>query len=270
MLVTGKGGVGKSTVASAIALVAAQRGKKTLLVSMDGKEPVVATTANLDTLVFTTEEALREYIALYVKIPFVSRLGLLAQTLDFVADAAPGVKEILAVGKVCHEARTGLHDVVVVDAESSGHFVSQVSTPRTIRSLAQVGMLREQTDWMIAMLSDPSVTATVVVTTPEESPVDETIGLVSAIRERANVDVPAVVVNRMPAVAPTSGDDIAPRVVSTLRRRHAIAAGEVGRLVGGLAAGTDVVVAPVLRTNDAVETVVALAASLDLEFGEAL
>ena len=69
---------------------------------MDGKDPVCPSHPNLSTTVYETEEALREYIRLYVRIPLVSRIGVLAQTLDFVADAAPGVKEILAIGKVCY------------------------------------------------------------------------------------------------------------------------------------------------------------------------
>ncbi|MFM8389935.1 MAG: ArsA-related P-loop ATPase, partial [Actinomycetota bacterium] len=79
LFVTGKGGVGKSTVAAAIALLAARRGKKTLLVSMDGKDPVCPAHPNLVSSVYSTEEALREYIRLYVRIPLVSRLGVLAQ-----------------------------------------------------------------------------------------------------------------------------------------------------------------------------------------------
>ncbi|MFM2115879.1 MAG: hypothetical protein RI908_1620, partial [Actinomycetota bacterium] len=101
---------------------------------MDGKRPVSVGHPNLVTSVYSTEDALREYIRLYVRVPLVSRLGVLAQTLDFVADAAPGVKEILAIGKVCYEVRANHYDVVVVDAESSGHIASQLATPRTIRS----------------------------------------------------------------------------------------------------------------------------------------
>lgn len=267
MFVTGKGGVGKSTIASAIALLAARRDKRTLLVSMDGKTPSCPEHPNLSTAVYDTEEALREYIRIYVKIPFVARLGILAQTLDFVADAAPGVKEVLAVGKVCYEARSGGFDLVVVDAESSGHIASQLATPRTIRSLAQVGMLREQTDWMINMLSDPATTSVVVVTTPEESPVDETVELLAALRDDARVHVPLVIVNRMPRTPPAGTATIAPRISAVLSGRHEAAAEQVQRLLVGLASNAvDIVAVPRYESGD----VDAVATALDNEFGESL
>ena len=269
MFVTGKGGVGKSTVAASIATIAARRGKRTLLVSMDGKEPRCSPATNLTTVVYSTEDALREYVRIYVRIPLVSRLGLLAQTLDFVADAAPGVKEILAVGKVCYEVRENNFDLVVVDAESSGHIASQLATPRTIRSLAQVGMLREQTDWMIEMLSDDATTGVVIVTTPEESPVDETIDLAASVRREARVAVPLVVVNRMPPPPPRDGAQIAPRITATMAGRHALAVDQVRRVGEEVASGggTEVVIVPRVAGDDVVGGV---ASALEEEFGEGL
>ena len=239
-----------------------------MLVSMDGKEPVCPPHPNLTTSVYGTEEALREYVRLYVRIPLVSRIGLLAQTLDFVADAAPGVKEILAIGKVCYEVRADHFDLVVVDAESSGHIASQLATPRTIRSLAQVGLLREQTDWMIEMLSDPEVTAALVVTTPEESPVDETLELVERIRSDARVDVPLVVVNRMPPVPPRDTESVAPHITATLAARHGLATTQVGRLAD--LASVEVVLVPRTVRVDDEKVVDSVTGILDDEFGESL
>jgi len=235
---------------------------------MDGKDPVCPWHPNLSSCVYSTEEALREYIRLYVRIPLVSRIGVLAQTLDFVADAAPGVKEILAIGKVCYEVRADHYDLVVVDAESSGHIASQLATPRTIRSLAQVGMLREQTDWMIEMLSDTDTTAAILVTTPEESPVDETLELVGRIRAESQVDVPLVVVNRMPPSPPRDAAARAPHITATLAARHTVATTQVGRLAD--LASADVVLVPRSAPTDAVEVVDAVAGFLDDEFGESL
>jgi len=248
--------------------LAARRGKKTLLVSMDGKDPVCPSHPNLTSSVYSTEEALREYIRLYVRIPLVSRIGVLAQTLDFVADAAPGVKEILAIGKVCYEVRADHFDLVVVDAESSGHIASQLATPRTIRSLAQVGMLREQTDWMIEMLSDVAVTAAILVTTPEESPVDETLDLAERIRSESRVDVPLVVVNRMPPSPPRGTEAVAPHMTATLAARHGVATTQVGRLA--VIDSADVVLVPRAAPADDVRVVAAVAGFLDDEFGETL
>jgi anion-transporting ArsA/GET3 family ATPase len=235
---------------------------------MDGKRPVSVGHPNLVTSVYSTEDALREYIRLYVRVPLVSRLGVLAQTLDFVADAAPGVKEILAIGKVCYEVRANHYDVVVVDAESSGHIASQLATPRTIRSLAQVGMLREQTDWMIDMLSDADVTSAVLVTTPEESPVDETLELAGRIRDESRVDVPLIVVNRMPPAPPRDGATVAPHITATLNGRHLVATTQVARLKD--VASAEVVLVARAPQTDASDVVDAVARTLDEEFGEQL
>jgi len=269
LFVTGKGGVGKSAVAAGFAIASARRGRRTLLVSMDGKPTVCPEVEHLTTSVHSTEEALREYIRLYVKIPLVTRLGPLAQTLDFVADAAPGVKEILAVGKLCHEVRANHYDTVVADAESSGHIVGQLSTPATIRSLAQFGMIREQTNWMIDMLENPAVTAALVVTTPEESPVDETIELVEALRTTARVTVPLVVVNSMPEVAPRVDVNPIPRILEFVARRHEAAFGEVRRLSEAVGA-IDIVSLSRIDGSSASELPARIADQLVAELGEDL
>ncbi|MEO5899514.1 MAG: ArsA-related P-loop ATPase [Ilumatobacteraceae bacterium] len=210
LFVTGKGGVGKTTVAAALAELAVQQGKRTLVCEMDAKG-ALATAFDVGGLEFeptevrpdlfamamNTEDSLREYLRLFVRIPFVGRIGPLARTFDFVADAAPGVKEILAVGKLCYEVRERHYDLVVVDAEASGHIVAQIGAPNAIRELVQVGLVRDQTDWMIDILTDPLRTGLVVVTTPEEMPVTETIELLDRVEAETKVEIAAVVANRV-------------------------------------------------------------------------
>jgi len=106
------------------------------------------------------------------------------------------VKEILAVGKLCYEVRERNYDLVVVDAEASGHIVAQIDAPRAIRDLVQVGMVRDQTDWMLEILGDRARTGLVVVTTPEEMPVTETVEL-AKVQATTDVDVAAVIANRV-------------------------------------------------------------------------
>lgn len=210
LFVTGKGGVGKTTIAAAIALLAASRGKRTLLCEMDSKgslagafdaPPLRFAPRQLDTGIWAmsmnTEDALREYLRLFVRIPFVGRIGPLAHTVDFVANAAPGVKEILGLGKICYEVRERHFDLVVVDAEASGHVVAQIAAPRVIGDMVHVGMVRDQTRWMLDILDDPARTALVAVTTPEEMPVNETAELIGRIRAETSVDVAGVVANRV-------------------------------------------------------------------------
>ena len=202
--------MGKTTIAAALADIAARHGRRTLVCEMDAKgalsqafdvgtlEFTPTTVApNLSAMTMNTEDALREYLRLFVKIPLLGRIGPLAKTFDFVADAAPGVKEILAVGKLCYEVRERNYDIVIVDAEASGHVVSQIGAPRVIRDLVQVGLVRDQTQWMLDILDDPSRTGVAVVTTPEEMPVTETIDLLARLTEETGVHPAAVVANRV-------------------------------------------------------------------------
>ena len=152
---------------------------------------------NLFAMAMNTEDSLREYLRLFVRVPLLGRIGPLASTFDFVADAAPGVKEILGVGKLCWEVRERHYDLIVVDAEASGHIVSQIGAPRVIADLVQVGLVRDQTQWMLDILDDPTRTGVAVVTTPEEMPVTETIELLARLRAETGAHASAVIANRV-------------------------------------------------------------------------
>jgi len=209
LFVTGKGGTGKTSIAAAIALAASRTGRRVLAVEMDAKgslptmlgaartgyEPV-AVAPNLSVMSMDTESSLREYLRIHLRIPFVARLGPLAGVFDFVADAAPGVKEILGVGKVAWEVREQRWDLVVVDSEASGHVVSQIASPRVINRLVPGGPLASQTKWMLDILEDPARTGVVVVSTTEELAVTETTSLVDRLRTETGTALAAVVVNR--------------------------------------------------------------------------
>ncbi len=237
VFVTGKGGVGKSTIASALALVAARRGQRTLACEFDAKGNLAdffsaAPTGwdptevqpNLFAMSMDTEESLKEYLRLQVKIPLVARIGPLARTLDFVANAAPGVKEILTVGKVVWETKEQHYDLVVVDASATGHVVAQLSAPQAIGELVKVGLVRDQTAWLSEILDDPATTGAVIVAAPEEMPVNESLELAARIRAETRVDLAATVVNR---VLPELFSRDEEEVFEALRRPDAIAALEV-------------------------------------------
>ncbi|HET9600681.1 MAG TPA: ArsA-related P-loop ATPase [Acidimicrobiales bacterium] len=243
LFVTGKGGVGKTTISAALAVLAASRGRRVLVCEVDAKGTLAAAFEagplrfeartvhpGVSAMAMNTEDSLREYLRLYVRLPLVTRLGPLARTFDFVADAAPGVKEILTVGKVCYEVRERHYDLVVVDAAASGHIAGQLSAPWTINDLVQVGLVRDQTRWMTEILADPEQTGVVVVTTAEELPVVETIDLVGRLGATVPVRVAAVVVNRVLPELFTRKDEL---VFSALRQPEAVDA-----LARQLAGGT--------------------------------
>ena len=210
IFVTGKGGVGKTTVAAALAWLAADRGKRTLVCEIDAKgnladffetaptrfaEREIA--PRLWAMSMDTEASLKQYLSLQLKLPLVARIGPLAKMFDFVATAAPGVKEIVTVGKLCWEVKERHYDIIVVDASASGHIVSQLAAPQAINQLVQVGLVRQQTGWMLDILDDPATTGLVVVATPAEMPVSETLELTTRLRRETSVDLAAVVVNRV-------------------------------------------------------------------------
>ena len=210
LFVSGKGGVGKTTIAAALALLAAERGQRTLVCEVDAKGDLAASyecdatgfhprevSPGLWAMSMNTEESLREYLNINLKIPMMGRIGPLAKAFDFVATAAPGVKEILTVGKLTYEVRERHYDLVVVDASATGHIVGQLAAPQAINSLVQVGLVRQQTGWMLEILSDPVLTGLCIVATPEEMPVLETIELAHRVKDETTVDLAAVVVNRV-------------------------------------------------------------------------
>ena len=283
VFVTGKGGVGKTTVAAGLAQLAAEHGRRVLVCEVDAKGDVTALFESPPTdftprevapgiwsMSMDTEASLREYLKLHLRIPVVGRIGPLAKAFDFVATAAPGVREILTVGKLCWEVRERHYDLVVVDAPASGHVIGQLAAPQAINDLVKVGSIRSQTDWMLDILSDPHRTGLVAVCTPEEMPVSETIELDRRVREETSVRMAAVVVNRVlpelfgqreeelfevlrlpeteRRLSARAGADVAPvleaaRLAVTLRRTRSV---HMQRLAAGLPAGVPVLLVPYL------------------------
>ncbi len=234
LFVTGKGGVGKTSVASALGHLAAAHGRRTLVCEVDSKGDLAdffgvgplgfdptEVRPGLHAMAMDTEESLKEYLRLQLKVPMLAKVGPLARTFDFIANAAPGVKEILTVGKLTWEVREDHYDLVVVDASATGHVVGQLASPVAINDLVKVGLVRNQTDWMIDILTDPDQTAVVVVTAPEEMPVSETLELVERLGTETDIEVASVVVNRvLPELFARSDEEIFDR----LREPDAMAA----------------------------------------------
>jgi anion-transporting ArsA/GET3 family ATPase len=286
LFVTGKGGVGRTTVTAALAQLAAQQGKRVLACDVDatgglgamfeagptGFAPSVVA-PGISVMSMDTEASLREYLKLQLRVPLVGRIGPLATAFDFVATAAPGVREILTVGKLCWEVRERHFDLVVVDAPASGHVVAQLGAPQAINDLVKVGQIRSQTGWMIELLSDPARTGVVPVTTPEEMPVSETLELTQRIARETSASVVAVIVNKvlpelfsvreeevfeqlrtprlLAALSGALGSDVAPvleaaRLAVSMRRARAV---HLARLQEQLEARIPILLVPYLFTR---------------------
>ncbi len=200
VFVTGKGGVGKTTIAAALGVLAASKGKRTLLCEMDAKGDLASSfetgptrfeerevAPNLWVMSMDTEASLRQYLSLHLRFGRAAYVGPLAKMFDFVASAAPGVREIASVGKLCWEVRERHYDIVVVDSVASGHIIGHLAAPQAINRLVQVGLIRQQTDWMLDILSDPKTSGVLAVTTPEEMPVSETVELIERLEAETTV-----------------------------------------------------------------------------------
>jgi anion-transporting ArsA/GET3 family ATPase len=226
LVVTGKGGTGKTSVSAALALIAARANKRVLLCEIDrsgdlgrafevedlGFEPR-SVHERLDVMVMDTEAALSEYLRLNLKVPSAIRLGPFAKAFDFVATAAPGVREVLTIGKLCWEVKRDNYDLVIADAPASGHVVSQLDSAGSVGGLVDSGPLASQTAWMRDMLTDPQRSGAVLVTTPEEVPVAETLELMDDLQSRTQTPLAAVIANRtMPPVFLRGDEEIFDRL----------------------------------------------------------
>jgi anion-transporting ArsA/GET3 family ATPase len=258
--VTGKGGVGRTTVALAAALAAARDGRRVVLCEISGQaraarlyglgavragrevwleEGLWATT--IDPVLALEEWAARQ-------IGSRRLVGLLTHSNAFAAfvNAAPGARELLAVTKAWELGRDerwvkglGGYDLVIVDGPASGHGVGMLRTPRTFAEIARVGPIASQARKVAALLEDPARSALVAVAQPAELPVSETLDLESRIVTTLGRPLDAVVVN---GVLPrrfsagdvkrlVAGDGALPAaVVAAARRQHGQAAAQQTQL----------------------------------------
>jgi len=211
VIVTGKGGVGRSAVSAAVALHAAREGQKVLAISMTesagladhlgvehlGPE-VHEVRAGLSALQVERPAALDEYLRLQVGIPKFARLGPIADAFDALASAAPGIREIVTMGKVLYEVRRGgTWDLVVADGPPIGQIGSHLRAPRTVSDLVPTGRIREQASWMADILADPARSALVLVTLAEELPALETAEAVTWLQNSGLINIHSIITNRL-------------------------------------------------------------------------
>ncbi len=215
VVVTGKGGVGKSTVSIALALAAAREGKRVILCEVASQEHLshvfhraeigyheVEMDENVWAISIDPDESMREYVLLQLKVRAMRDLLFRSRIFSYLAAATPGLKELVTIGKIWEltlwdrKVKEGnQYDTVIVDAPATGHGVGFLQTPRTFANVARVGPLRQQAEALDKFIRNRERTGVAVVALPEEMPVNETAQLEHDLAERVGVAVDRIFCN---------------------------------------------------------------------------
>lgn len=208
LIVAGKGGVGKTTVAATIAQMAANAGLRALVVEIEGKSGLGAAfgqgdpldyeerelAPNLRARTVTPDFALIEYLEDHGLRRVSKRLSK-SGALEVVSSAIPGIKDILVLGKVKALAREDPADVIIVDAPAAGHAITFLASARGLLDAVRVGPIVEQAREVNDMLTDGDRCQVVLVTLPEETPVNELVETAYALEDKVGIKLGPIVVN---------------------------------------------------------------------------
>ncbi len=216
VIVAGKGGVGKTTVTAALARAAALAGLTTLVVEVEGKsglatlygqppfgydEAVLSAggpggAADVIARTVTPDEALLEYLGDH-GLNRISRRLVTSGALDVVATAVPGIRDILVLGKVKSLSREMRLDLVVLDAPAAGHAITFLGSARGLMDAVKVGPIHTQARDVMDLLTDPALCRVLLVTLPEETPVNELVETAYNLEDQVGVSLGPVIVNGM-------------------------------------------------------------------------
>jgi anion-transporting ArsA/GET3 family ATPase len=233
VVVAGKGGVGKTTVTATLARMAADVGLEVLVVELDdagglhnlfGRETAFdyeeavlyepAGGGRVRGRVITPDDALVEYLEDHGLRRVAKRL-VSAGVLEVVATAIPGIREILVLGKVKQLELSGASDLIVLDAPAAGHAVTFLTSALGLMDAARGGPLRAQAQDVVEMLRDPARCQVMLVSLPEETPVNELIETAYRFEDLVGVALAPVVVNACyPVLAHLSADPVAAAVAA--------------------------------------------------------
>ncbi|HEY7629948.1 MAG TPA: ArsA family ATPase [Thermoleophilaceae bacterium] len=224
LIVTGKGGVGKTTVSAALGLVAARAGKRTIVCEVAQQERMsrvfrregvgfseTRLATDLYAISIDPQRSMEEYLRQQIKPSQLYGVLFDNRLFQYFAAATPGMRELATMGKVWELAQferrnpnAAPYDLVIVDAPSSGHGLAFLRTPRTFRDAARVGAISRQAGKIDAFITDHDSTGVVAVALPEEMPVNETVDFERLLRDDMGMELDAVLVN---ALYPERFDD---------------------------------------------------------------
>jgi|GEM_PF-3093484 anion-transporting ArsA/GET3 family ATPase len=202
VLVTGKGGVGKSSIARLIAMIAEAASLKPLLVLFD---EFGGASSGIEQVILLPDAVMLEYLETHGFGPLAQRL-LKSGVIDAVSTAIPGIRDLLVLAKIKQLVNSGIYDLVLVDAPASGHLLSLLSSPDGLSAIASDGPIAQQSADVLELLRDQELTGVVLVTLPEETPVQETTEVYTHLTTSLATNVLSCIVNRMPAMVEVRSD----------------------------------------------------------------
>lgn len=196
VIVAGKGGVGKTTVTAVLARAAADAGRRVLVVELDGKPTLEALLPDVEVQHLSAAELLEEYLFEHGFKRIAKRLASTG-VIDVIGTAAPGIDDLVVLGKIKQLERSGNWDLIVVDGPAAGHAITFLTSAPGLLDAVHSGPVHDQATDVRALLADRERCQVVLVTLPETTPVNELIELSFAIEERVGVRLAPIVVNQV-------------------------------------------------------------------------
>jgi anion-transporting ArsA/GET3 family ATPase len=205
-IVSGKGGVGKSTIAAALALRSARAGRRTLVCEVNtqervspllGHRPVGPEVTKLEENLWAVDvrpqEAMREYVLMVLRFETLYKTVFENRVVRYFLRFIPSLQELVLLGKILYHVQeqrpdgSPLWDTIVMDAPATGHAISFLRVPQVLLETVPPGPMTREAMKMRDLLEDPTTTAAVLVSLPEEMPVNETLELHTALKEQVRV-----------------------------------------------------------------------------------
>lgn len=211
LIVAGKGGVGKSALSGALALLSARSGLRTLLVSLDAQSIEVPEHELLERITVTPGRALTDFLS-------SKGMGLLSRQLarsgivELVASTAPGLDDLLVLGRIKAFEKERRAEVIIVDGPAAGHAADLVRAPQQLKKAISTGPIGQQSDEVLTMLADGSRCKIMLVTTPAMTPVAETVEVADDLVASVGIVLAPLVVNKcepeVPVLAALPADEV--------------------------------------------------------------
>lgn len=208
IIVAGKGGVGKTTVSAALALAAARRGRRVLYVELDGKPiaPILRSgEGHITTMTLTAGDALVDYLE-HHGLGRLARRFASTGILDVIAAAAPGLDDLLVLGRIKALERDQNVDLIVVDGPAAGHALTFLRVAHGIRGGIRTGLIANQAAEVSEFLGDHRRCSVVMVTLAATTPVTETVDTALTIEDEIGIALGPIIVNRQLAPDDAEGE----------------------------------------------------------------